>query len=71
MSACYDDAFKLACEHNQVELYGEFLTKEMPDDETGNEFLSLAKYFENKNDRLLAGKYYYLGKQYRLVCKLD
>lgn len=68
MSACYEDAFKLALENNQLELYGDLLIDEMPDGEVQAEFLSLANHFENKNNLLLAGKYYYHGKQYRKVC---
>lgn len=66
MSACYEDAFKLASDHNQLEIYGDLLIDEMTDD-TQNEFITLASHFESKHNLLLAGKYYYHGKQYRKV----
>lgn len=68
MSACYEDAFKLASDHNQLEIYGDLLIDEMTDD-TQNEFITLASHFESKHNLLLAGKYYYHGKQYRKAVK--
>lgn len=68
MSACYEDAFKLAHDHNQLELYGDLLVDETSEGEIQTEFLSLASYFENAKNWLLAGKYFYHGKQYRKVC---
>ncbi|KAM7249132.1 hypothetical protein ACFE04_011141 [Oxalis oulophora] len=65
MSACYDDAFKLASNNDQLQLYGDLLVDEMVDGEVQNQFLILASHFESKSNSLLAGKYYYHGKQYR------
>lgn len=67
MSACYEDAFKLARDHNQLELYGDLLIDETSDGEVQTEFLALASHFENESNPLLAGKYFYFGKQYRKV----
>lgn len=67
MSACYEDAFKLASNHDQLQLYGDLLVDEMIDGEVQNQFIILATHFESKNNSLLAGKYYYHGKQYRKV----
>jgi len=69
MSACYDEAFKLASNQNQLQLYGDLLVDEMIDGEVQNQFLILAAHFESKKNQLLAGKYYYHGKQYRKVGK--
>ncbi|XP_065211776.1 WD repeat-containing protein 19 isoform X2 [Planococcus citri] len=69
MSACYEDAFKLARDHNQLELYGELLIDETSDGEVQTEFLALASHFENESNSLLAGKYFYFGKQYRKAVK--
>lgn len=69
MSACYDDAFKLASNNDQLQLYGDLLVDEMVDSEVQNQFLILAAHFESKSNSLLAGKYYYHGKQYRKVKK--
>lgn len=67
MSACYEEAFKLASGRNQLELYGDLLVDEVVDGDVQREFLTLASHFENKKNLLLAGKYYYHGKQYRKV----
>ena len=67
MSGCYEEAFKLASDHNQIELYGDLLVDEVSDGDVQREFLALASHFESKKNLLLAGKYYYHGKQYRKV----
>jgi len=67
MSACYEEAYRLASDHNQLELYGDLLVDEIGDGDVQREFLTLATHFESRNNLLLAGKYYYHGKQYRKV----
>lgn len=67
MSACYDEAFNLAKENDQLQLYGDVLVDESIEDENIQEFLSLAEYFEKSGKSVLAGKYYFHGKQYRKV----
>lgn len=70
MSACYDEAFNLAKENDQLQLYGDVLVDESIEDENIQEFLSLAEYFEKSGKSVLAGKYYFHGKQYRKALKL-
>jgi WD repeat-containing protein 19 len=66
MSHCFTDAFRLACDHDHLELYGDVLLDE--DEEVSvPEFASLAKYYEMKNSPVLAGKYYFYAKNYQKV----
>lgn len=66
MSRCFADAFRLACDHGHLELYGDVLLDE--DEEVSvPEFFSLAKYYETQNQPALAGKYYFHAKNYRQV----
>jgi len=66
MSHCFTDAFRLACDHNHLELYGDVLLDE--DEEVSiPEFCSLAKYYETQNNAALAGKYYFHAKNYHKV----
>lgn len=59
-SECFDEAFQLARNRSQMELYGEILQGyDRPSD-----FRSLAVYFESERNSLLAGKYYYRAKEY-------
>ncbi|XP_050433820.1 WD repeat-containing protein 19 [Adelges cooleyi] len=64
MSHCFTDAFRLACDHGHLELYGDVLIDE--DEQVSiPEFISLAKYYETQNEPALAGKYYYHAKNYQ------
>lgn len=66
MSHCFTDAFRLACDHGHLELYGDVLLDE--DEEVAiPEFASLAKYYEMQNNLVLAGKYYFYSKNYQKV----
>lgn len=66
MSHCFADAFRLACDHDHLELYGDVLLDE--DEEVSiPEFSSLAKYYETQNSPTLAGKYYFHAKNYQKV----
>ncbi|XP_022173523.1 WD repeat-containing protein 19 isoform X2 [Myzus persicae] len=68
MSHCFTDAFRLACDHNHLELYGDVLLDE--DEEVSvPEFASLAKYYETQNSAALAGKYYFHAKNYQKALK--
>lgn len=66
MSHCFTDAFRLACDHDHLELYGDVLLDE--DEEVSiPEFTSLAKYYETQKSPALAGKYYFHAKNYQKV----
>lgn len=66
MSHCFTDAFRLACDHDHLELYGDVLLDE--DEEVSiPEFTSLAKYYETQKNPALAGKYYFHAKNYQKV----
>ncbi|KAK6619206.1 hypothetical protein RUM44_003588 [Polyplax serrata] len=59
-SECFDEAFQLARNRSQMELYGEILKgHDRPSD-----FRSLAVHFESEKNSLLAGKYYFYAKEY-------
>lgn len=62
---CFNDAFNLAQVHNKLRQYAELL--EHSDSAQPSHFLSIAEYFENEKYTLLAGKYYYFGKEYTKV----
>lgn len=66
MSHCFTDAFRLACDNDHLELYGDVLLDE---DEAVSipEFVSIAKYYETQNNLALAGKYYFHAKNYQKV----
>lgn len=66
MSHCFIDAFRLACDNDNLELYGDVLLDE-DQDISIPEFTSLAKYYETQNNPALAGKYYFHAKNYHKV----
>ncbi|XP_072162557.1 WD repeat-containing protein 19 isoform X2 [Bemisia tabaci] len=70
VSQCYKEAFQIARANNQLELYGEILTAEGDDDKISDEYHSLAVTFESQNQYFLAGKYYFLCKDYPKAFKL-
>lgn len=68
LSRCHDEAFELARKHAKLELYGEILLNSLSSDEIRSEdFTSLALYFENDRNFLLAGKYWFHAKEYSKV----
>ncbi|KAM9841106.1 WD repeat-containing protein 19-like [Aulostomus maculatus] len=58
---CNDEAFKLAQQHRQVEVFAEIIGAEATQDDYGN----IARYFEAEKNHLQAGYYFHLGEQYR------
>lgn len=68
LCGCLSDAFILAKTHNKLRQYAELL--EHSDAAQPNNFLSVAEYFENEKYTLLAGKYYFLAKEYSKVIDL-
>ncbi|GAB6019440.1 WD repeat-containing protein 19 [Chamberlinius hualienensis] len=65
MSRCNDEAFELAKKYGKMAIYAEVLGKEATDDE----FRNLAFYYENEKSNYLAGKYFYLSKDYPKALK--
>lgn len=57
MSHCHDEAFQLARQHHQMELYGEILSSSLETEARPEDYRSLAVYFEGERNGLLAGKY--------------
>lgn len=62
-----NDAFAIAQKHNQIRYYGEVL--EHSASAKPSDYLILATHFENEKYTLLAGKYYFLGKEYSKALK--
>lgn len=69
LCGCVNDAFNLAKNHNKLRQYAELL--EHSDLAQPSHFLSIAEYFENEKYTLLAGKYYFFGKDYAKVNSND
>ncbi|XP_049780005.1 WD repeat-containing protein 19 isoform X1 [Schistocerca cancellata] len=69
MSQCYDEAFQLARQHGQMELYGEILSSSVEIDPRPDDFRSLALHFETEKNSLLAGKYYFHAGDYNKALK--
>ncbi|XP_033607097.1 WD repeat-containing protein 19 isoform X3 [Cryptotermes secundus] len=69
LSRCHDEAFQLARQHHQMELYGEVLTDSLEADVKPQDFNSLALHFEGENNSMLAGKYYYHAGDYSKALK--
>lgn len=65
MCGCTTEAFALAQRHNKIRQYGEILDRS--DNAQPAHYLGVAQYFENEKYTLLAGKYYYLAKEYQRV----
>lgn len=58
MSHCHDEAFQLARQHHQMQVYGEILSNSLEAEAKSEDFRSLAVHFEGEHNNLLAGKYY-------------
>ncbi|XP_055530330.1 WD repeat-containing protein 19 [Wyeomyia smithii] len=61
------DAFAIAQKQNKIRYYGEVL--EQSSNAKPSDYLLLATYFENEKYTLLAGKYFFLGKEYAKALK--
>nr|XP_022918657.1 WD repeat-containing protein 19 [Onthophagus taurus] len=69
LSKCNQEAFDLAKKHGKLNLYGDVLLNTLtPDEINPEDFNRLARYFETGND-LLAGKYFFHGKDYQKALK--
>ncbi|KAI4462589.1 osmotic avoidance abnormal protein 1/wd repeat membrane protein [Holotrichia oblita] len=70
LSRCSEEAFELARRHHKLDMYGEILLNTLSTDEIKPEdFTSLAVYFENERNYLLAGRYFYHSKDYHKAMK--
>lgn len=68
LANCQKEAFDLAQKYGKLELYGEILLDTMTPDELRTEdFVHLAVHFEEKENNLLAGKYWFHAKEYDKV----
>ncbi|XP_013417652.1 WD repeat-containing protein 19 [Lingula anatina] len=65
MSKCNDEAFQLAQQHDQMEVYAEIIGS----DATAEDYQSIALYFENEKNHFLAGKFFFLCAQYGRALK--
>ncbi|XP_058834907.1 WD repeat-containing protein 19 [Topomyia yanbarensis] len=61
------DAFAIAQKQNKIRYYGEVL--EQSSNAKPSDYLVLATHFESEKYTLLAGKYYFLGKEYYKALK--
>ncbi|GCB62944.1 hypothetical protein scyTo_0007313 [Scyliorhinus torazame] len=60
MSKCNDEAFQLAQQHNQMEVYADIIGS----DANNEDYQSIALYFEGEKKHFLAGKFFMLCGQY-------
>ncbi|XP_005092773.1 WD repeat-containing protein 19 [Aplysia californica] len=65
MSHCNDEAFQLAQQHRQMEIYADIIGS----DATPEDYQSIAVYFENEKNHFLAGKFFLLSGQYSKAMK--
>ncbi|XP_072526408.1 WD repeat-containing protein 19 [Salminus brasiliensis] len=65
MSRCSDEAFQLAQQHGQMEVYADIIGSEA----TTEDFQSIALYFEGEKKHLQAGKFFHKCGQYSRALK--
>ncbi|XP_052278623.1 WD repeat-containing protein 19-like isoform X1 [Dreissena polymorpha] len=65
MSKCNDEAFQLAQQHNQMEIYADIIGA----DATPEDYQSIALFFENEKNHFLSGKFFLLSGQYNRAMK--
>ncbi|XP_072476601.1 WD repeat-containing protein 19 isoform X1 [Notamacropus eugenii] len=66
MSKCNHEAFTLAQQHNQMEIYADIIGST---DTTNEDYQSIAVYFEGEKKHLQAGKFFFLCGQYARALK--
>ncbi|XP_055855460.1 WD repeat-containing protein 19 isoform X1 [Episyrphus balteatus] len=64
---CVQEAFSLAQRHNKLRQHGELL--ERHENAKSADYLALAHYFESEKHTLLAGKYYFLAREFSKALK--
>lgn len=62
LCGCVEEAFSLAQRHNKLKRHGELL--ERYENAKSSDYLALAQYFEGEKYTLLAGKYYFLAREF-------
>lgn len=63
MSKCNEEAFQLAQQHGQMEIYADIIGSDaLPED-----YRSIALHFEGEKNHFLAGKFFLLCQQYSRV----
>lgn len=67
LCGCIPDAFQIAQKYNKMRHYGEIL--EQYDSAKSVDFQALAQYFEAEKYTLLAGKYFFLAKEFSKALK--
>ena len=68
LCGCITEAFSIAQKQNKIVYYGEVL--EQSGAAKPGDFLQLGGHFDTEKYTLLAGKYYFLGKEYSKALKL-
>ncbi|XP_004642695.2 WD repeat-containing protein 19 isoform X2 [Octodon degus] len=66
MSKCNNEAFTLAQQHNQMEIYADIIGSE---DTSNEDYQSIALYFEGEKRHFQAGKFFLLCGQYSRALK--
>ncbi|XP_074130526.1 WD repeat-containing protein 19 [Sminthopsis crassicaudata] len=66
MSKCNHEAFTLAQQHNQMEIYADIIGSA---DTSNEDYQSIAVYFEGEKKHLQAGKFFFLCGQYARALK--
>uniref|UniRef100_A0A6I8R870 WD repeat-containing protein 19 n=1 Tax=Xenopus tropicalis TaxID=8364 RepID=A0A6I8R870_XENTR len=66
LSKCNDEAFQLAQQHNQMEIYADIIGSENTSTE---DYQSIALYFEGEKKHFQAGKFFLLCGQYERALK--
>ncbi|XP_072391731.1 WD repeat-containing protein 19 isoform X3 [Diabrotica undecimpunctata] len=70
ISKCIDEAFDLAKKHGKMMLYGKILLDTFSEDDIKpQDFVSVATHFENEQNFLLSGKYWFHAKDYQKAMK--
>lgn len=67
LCGCISDAFALAQRHNKLRQYSELL--DTSENAQPADYLAVAQHFENEKYTLLAGKYYFMAKEYQKALK--
>lgn len=67
LCGCLSDAFALAQRHNKLRRYGELL--DTSDTAQPSDYLAVASYFDSERHTLLAGKYYFMAREYAKALK--
>lgn len=65
LSKCNDEAFQMAQQHGQMEIYAEIIG----DDATPDDLQSIAVHFENEKNYFLCGKFYFMAGLYTKAMK--